>query len=77
MINTLSKQYVIGVEKYLVNFTTNFFSNDKFNQLVNKVKPNTYKTKDHPRLIIPFYDTTEKVIYLFKVVHLEMNNQNI
>ena len=29
--------------------------------LVNKVKPNTYKTKDHPRLIIPFYDTTGKI----------------
>jgi DNA primase len=30
--------------------------------LVNKVKPNTYKiTKDHPRLIIPFYDTTGKL----------------
>src|SRR6056300_1392926 len=34
---------------------------DKFMTLVNKVKPNTYKiTKDHPRLIIPFYDTTGK-----------------
>ena len=31
---------------------------DKFMTLVNKVKPNTYKVyKDHPRLIIPFYDT--------------------
>ena len=30
--------------------------------LVNEVKPNTYKiTKDHPRLIIPFYDTTGKI----------------
>jgi DNA primase len=30
--------------------------------LVNKVKPNTYKiTKDHPRLIIPFFDTTGKL----------------
>ena len=35
---------------------------DKFMTLVNKVKPNTYKViKDHPRLIIPFYDTTEKI----------------
>jgi len=34
---------------------------DKFMTLVNQVKPNTYKiTKDHPRLIIPFYDTTGK-----------------
>jgi len=38
------------------------FLSDKFMTLVNKVKPNTYKiTKDHPRLIIPFYDTTGKV----------------
>jgi len=30
--------------------------------LVNKVKPNTYKViKDHPRLVIPFYDTTGKL----------------
>ena len=30
--------------------------------LVNKVKPNTYKViKDHPRLIIPFFDTTGKL----------------
>ena len=35
---------------------------DKFMALVNKVKENTYKvTKDHPRLIIPFYDTTGKL----------------
>jgi len=35
---------------------------DKFMTLVNKVKPNTYKvTKDHPRLIIPFFDTTGKL----------------
>ena len=30
--------------------------------LVNKVKPKTYKViKDHPRLIIPFFDTTGKL----------------
>jgi hypothetical protein len=35
---------------------------DKFMTLVNKIKPNTYKvTKDHPRLIIPFFDTTNKL----------------
>ena len=34
---------------------------NKFMTLVNQVKSNTYKiTKDHPRLIIPFYDTTGK-----------------
>ena len=38
------------------------FLSDKFMTLVNEVKPNTYKiTKDHPRLIIPFYDTTGKL----------------
>jgi|TARA_B110000977_G_scaffold2927_1_gene4043 transcription elongation factor Elf1 len=35
---------------------------DKFMTLVNKVKPDTYKvTKDQPRLIIPFFDTTGKL----------------
>jgi len=35
---------------------------DKFKELVNKVKPKTFNDKqDHPRLIIPFYDTTGKV----------------
>ena len=34
----------------------------QFQTLVNKVKPNTFTvTKDHPRLIIPFYDTTGKL----------------
>ena len=38
------------------------FLSDKFMTLVNEVKHNTYKiTKDHPRLIIPFYDTTGKI----------------
>ena len=37
------------------------YLSDKFMTLINKVKPNTYKViKDHPRLIIPFYDTTGK-----------------
>ena len=45
-------------EKYF----NKLFLSDKFMTLVNKVKPNTYKViKDHPRLIIPFYDTTEKI----------------
>ena len=35
---------------------------NKFMTLVNKVKPKTYKViKDHPRLIIPFFDTTGKL----------------
>src|SRR5210317_123573 len=34
----------------------------RFQTLVNEVKPNTFTvTKDHPRLIIPFYDTTGKL----------------
>jgi len=38
------------------------YLSDKFGELVNKVKPNTYNTKtDHPRLIIPFFDTTGKL----------------
>ena len=38
------------------------YLSDKFMTLVNEVKPNTYKViKDHPRLIIPFFDTTEKL----------------
>ena len=38
------------------------FLSDKFMTLVNEVKPNTYIiTKAHPRLIIPFYDTTGKI----------------
>ena len=45
-------------EKYF----NKLFLSDKFMTLVNEVKPNTYKViKDHPRLIIPFYDTTGKV----------------
>ena len=45
-------------EKYF----NKLFLSDKFMTLVNEVKPNTYKIiKDHPRLIIPFYDTTGKI----------------
>ena len=34
----------------------------RFQTLVNEVKPNTFTiSKDHPRLIIPFYDTTGKL----------------
>ena len=37
------------------------YLSEKFMTLVNEVKPNTYSVyKDHPRLIIPFYDTTGK-----------------
>ena len=55
-----AKQYVIG-RKIPSEFYDKLFFCNKFGELVNKVKPNTYKTKDHPRLIIPFYDTTGKL----------------
>ena len=56
--NHPAKQYVIKrkiPEKY---FGLLYFC-AKFKKLVNKVKPNTFKdTKgEHPRLIIPFFDT--------------------
>ena len=44
-----------------MNFLTSYFFANKFGALVNKVKPNTYGEKDHPRLVIPFYDTTGKL----------------
>jgi hypothetical protein len=38
------------------------YLSEKFMTLVNEVKPKTYKViKDHPRLIIPFFDTTGKL----------------
>ena len=70
-----AKQYVIG-RKIPSEFYDKLFFCDKFGQLVNKVKPNTYKTKDHPRLIIPFYDTTGK-LFAFQGRAFGKNNQNI
>jgi len=56
-----AKKYVVN-RKIPVEFFDKLYFCDKFGGLVNKVKPNTYKTKqDHPRLIIPFYDTTGKL----------------
>ena len=56
-----AKKYVTN-RKIPVEFFDKLYFCDKFGQLVNKVKPNTYKTKsDHPRLIIPFYDATGKL----------------
>ena len=56
-----ARKYVIN-RKIPVEFFDKLYFCDKFGQLVNKVKPNTFKTKqDHPRLIIPFYDTTGKL----------------
>ena len=56
-----AKQYVIN-RMIPKEFWNKLYLCSKFMTLVNKVKPNTYKiTKDHPRLIIPFYDTNEKL----------------
>ena len=55
------KQYVIN-RKIPEQYHSILLVCDKFMTLVNKVKPNTYKViKDHPRLLIPFYDTTGKL----------------
>jgi len=56
-----ARRYVTN-RKIPVEFFDKLYFCDKFGQLVNKVKPDTYRTKsDHPRLIIPFYDTTGKL----------------
>jgi transcription elongation factor Elf1 len=40
-------------------FYDKLYYTDKFEELVNKIKPNTYKIQnDHERLVIPFYNTT-------------------
>ena len=38
-----------------------FYLVDKFYELVKKVKKDIVITNDHPRLVIPFYDTTGKL----------------
>ena len=55
-----AKQYVLK-RKIPSEFFDKLFFASKFGALVNKVKPNTYGEKDHPRLVIPFYDTTGKL----------------
>ena len=56
-----AKQYVIK-RKIPSEFFDKLYFCDRFGKLVNKIKPKTYNTKtDHPRLIIPFYDTTGKL----------------
>ena len=56
-----AKKYCVN-RKIPVEFFDKLYFCDKFGELVNKVKPKTYNTKqDHPRFIIPFYDTTGKV----------------
>ncbi len=54
----VAKKYCIN-RKLPEEFFDKLYYTDEFQKLVNKVKPNTYKTqKDHNRIIIPFYDTT-------------------
>ena len=55
-----AKQYVLN-RKIPSEFFDKLFFCEKFGALVNKVKPGTYGEKDHPRLVIPFYDTTGKL----------------
>ena len=56
-----AKQSVIK-RKIPSEFFDKLYFCDRFGKLVNKIKPKTYNTKtDHPRLIIPFYDTTGKL----------------
>ena len=55
-----AKQYVLK-RKIPSQFFDKLFFASKFGALVNKVKPNTFGSKDHPRLVIPFYDTTGKL----------------
>ena len=56
-----AKKYCIN-RKIPVEFFDKLYFCDKFGELVNKVKPKTFNTKqDHPRLVIPFYDTTGKI----------------
>ena len=55
-----AKQYVLK-RKIPSQFFDKLFFCEKFGALVNKVKPGTYGEKDHPRLVIPFYDTTGKL----------------
>jgi len=55
-------KYVIG-RKIPKEFFSKLYFVDKFMNLVNKVKPNTFKNfkGEHPRLIIPFYDYDGKM----------------
>ena len=55
-----ARQYCLKRKLPNEHFDKLFFA-DKFGALVNKVKPKTYGEKDHPRLVIPFYDTTGKL----------------
>ena len=53
-----AKKYCLK-RKIPKEFFNKLYFVDKFMTLVNEIKPNTYNViKDHPRLVIPFYDTT-------------------
>ena len=55
-------QYVVN-RKIPEKYFSKLFLCDKFMTFVNKVKPNTFPhvKGEHPRLIIPFYDSEEKI----------------
>jgi hypothetical protein len=54
-----AKKYIIK-RKIPDKFFDILYYTDQFMSLVNKIKPNTFNNfkGEHPRLIIPFYDTT-------------------
>jgi hypothetical protein len=54
-----AKEYIIN-RKIPEKFFDILYYTNEFMALVNKIKPNTFKNLkgEHPRLIIPFYDTT-------------------
>ena len=54
-----AKKYIIK-RKIPEKFFSSLYFEPNFMKLVNKVKPDTFKNYkgEHPRLIIPFYDTT-------------------
>jgi hypothetical protein len=54
-----AKKYIIK-RKILDKFFDILYYTDQFMSLVNKIKPDTFNNfkGEHPRLIIPFYDTT-------------------
>ncbi len=54
----IAKEYC-NKRKIPEEFYDKLYYAEEFQKLVNKVKPNTYKTQyDHHRIVIPFYDTT-------------------
>ena len=55
-----AKKYLQG-RQIPVKYYDKFYLVDKFYELVKKVKKDIVIKNDHPRLVIPFYDTTGKL----------------